>query len=240
MNLTFVVTGPTGCGKSKFAEDLAVKRKVEIVNADAFQMYKEIPIVSNQPESSKVAHHFLANRSLAEPISAGEFSRLSASAFSLNAIWVGTGLYLGAALYGLDADRKKGTPFQGEPLHPFKMIVVERDRAELYEVLNQRVDQMIERGALDEIKKIQEMLTQNQILATNHVLKAIGVRQMLSVFNQEMTHEKAIEIWKRDTRHLAKRQWTWLRKFCAPSKQILWLNLSKEKEALKQAEEFFA
>jgi tRNA A37 N6-isopentenylltransferase MiaA len=236
--MTPIITGPTGSGKSSLAEELAAKTNYEIVNADAFQMYREIPIISNQPVNPKVPHHLISIRSICEPTSAGEFSRFAQPYFSKPAIWVGTGLYLGAALYGLDADRRKGTPFQGSPLHPYKMLVVERDRAELYEIINSRVHQMIENGSLKEVQNIFSLRIEGKIEKNNPLLKTIGVQQMISHLDGEITFERAVELWKQATRNLAKRQWTWLRRFCSPSEKIKWINLSKQKDALLLANHF--
>jgi tRNA dimethylallyltransferase len=234
-----IISGPTGAGKSALAEELALVSKREIVNADAFQMYREIPIISNQPVQSKVKHHFLATRSITEPSNAGEFSRAAQPLFAKPAIWVGTGLYLGAALYGLDPVQKKGTPFTGSPLHPYKMIVVERDRAELYDFINRRVENMIEKGAVKEIENIKSMLEAGKLEKNNPLLKTIGVRQYLAFLFGEISRERAIELWKQETRRLAKRQWTWLRGFCAPAENIKWINLSNEKNLLEEAAQFF-
>ncbi|KAK2602582.1 hypothetical protein N8I77_009100 [Diaporthe amygdali] len=62
-----VILGSTGTGKSELAVDLAVRFNGEIINADAMQMYKGLPIITNKisPEEQRsIPHHLLGNISL--------------------------------------------------------------------------------------------------------------------------------------------------------------------------------
>ncbi|KAL5612885.1 hypothetical protein BROUX41_004037 [Berkeleyomyces rouxiae] len=64
-----VILGSTGTGKSDLAVELAVRFGGEIINADAMQMYRGLPVVSNQiteAEQRGVPHHLLAHISLDE------------------------------------------------------------------------------------------------------------------------------------------------------------------------------
>ncbi|KAJ4425272.1 tRNA dimethylallyltransferase, mitochondrial [Gnomoniopsis sp. IMI 355080] len=64
-----VILGSTGTGKSELAVDLAVRFNGEIINADAMQMYKGLPIITNkisQEEQRSIPHHLLGNISLDE------------------------------------------------------------------------------------------------------------------------------------------------------------------------------
>lgn len=227
-----IISGPTGSGKTDFALEIADSLKIKCVNVDSFQFYRELPIIGNQPLKRKEAFEFLGFRSLAEPINAGEFSRLSLSFLNSNYLWIGTGLYLGACLYGLNEDRRKGTPFQGDARVQYRMIVLNPPREELYKRLNDRVDEMLKLGALEEAEKIFESLKTGKLNPANPVLKAIGLKHLLKVLEGSWQKDEAVALWKRDTRRLAKRQWTWLRKFCPPSSSILWLSKPERDRAL--------
>ncbi len=227
------VTGPTGSGKTSFAYEIAEKFTRTLVNTDPFQFYREIPILSNQPQNPKVPTKFLANYSLNEPMSAGAFSRLSKPLIDSDVLWVGTGLYLGAALYGLDEDRRKGTPFQTEPRVDFCGIVLNPPRDVLYQQLNDRVDAMLKQGALQEAERVLKLISTQTVNESNPVLKAIGLKHLICFLRGEWSEEEAIRLWKRDTRRLAKRQWTWLRKFCPPSEKILWLETADISTAIQ-------
>lgn len=212
-----VITGPTGSGKSAIAELAGAT----IFNADPYQFYREIPILSNQPKNLG-RYRFVADRSIAEPTNAGVFGREVLGVLDDVGIWVGVGLYLGAVLYGLDEDRKRGTPFQGRPRRDFRMLVLNLDRQYLYAALNRRVDEMIESGARKEADLIFEMIRSGKISEHHYVTKAIGLNHLIRFLKNEMTYDECIRLWKRDTRRLAKRQMTWLRKFCPPAVNILW------------------
>lgn len=224
-----VMTGPTGSSKSKWAEEVRCDEWPTLFNADAFQFYQEIPVLSNQPDQNQRGHYkFLADLSLSRMRNAGDFAREAEPLLDAPGIWVGTGLYLGAALYGLDHTGIKGTPFQGAARRSMKMVVLDPPRKLLYERLDSRVDTMIERGAVAEAVKIRGMIEAGEIDPSHPVLKAIGLKHLLLVEQKELQFEDAVQLWKRDTRRLAKRQWTWLRKFCPPSSNCLWISESAE------------
>lgn len=223
------ITGPTGIGKSAFAERLSRHWSKIIVNADPFQFYQEIKIINNRTEFNGIKTHFLADRSLKDFINAGDYSRLSQNLIDVEALWVGTGLYLGAALYGLDPTGEKGTPFQGKPKSKYKILVMDEERPSLYGRLDERVDQMILNGAEEEARDIYQMILREEIQDNHPILKAIGLKHLLDYFKNGSTWKDCVLLWKRDSRRLAKRQWTWLRKFCPPSKDILW----KQRETLE-------
>lgn len=98
-----------------------------------------------------------------------------------------------------------------------ELIVLHRDRENLYEIINKRVDLMMEQGLLYEVNKFLEMgLTKN-----NQSMKAIGYRQILSYLEGEMDLEPAIDLIKRDSRRYAKRQLTWFRRY----ENAKWINV---------------
>jgi tRNA dimethylallyltransferase len=96
------IFGPTAAGKSAVAEALADRFGTEVVSADALQVYRGLPILTNQ--SARRAR-LVAIRDLAETMSVGEYAALAHAAIDelvdANGVAVvagGTGLYLRAAL----------------------------------------------------------------------------------------------------------------------------------------------
>jgi len=102
------------------------------------------------------------------------------------------------------------------------MVVLEKNRDQLYEELNDRVDAMISAGAIDEAKKVLEMIAGGKVAKSSPLLRAIGLKHLLQFLSGERGLDEAVSSWKRDTRRLAKRQWTWLRKFCGPAENVRW------------------
>jgi tRNA dimethylallyltransferase len=99
------IFGPTASGKSDVAEALADRLGTEVVSADALQVYRGLPILTNQ---SRRATHLVAIRELADEMSVGEYERLAHAAIDelvgthgSAVVTGGTGLYVRAALVDL-------------------------------------------------------------------------------------------------------------------------------------------
>lgn len=84
-------------------------------------------------------------------------------------------------------------------------IGITLDRKKLYDNIDKRVDRMLEKGLVEEVKK----LIDNGYKNCRSVLQAVGYKEVLKYLNQEITLEKCISDIKRDTRRLAKKQMTW-------------------------------
>ena len=100
------VFGPTASGKSAVAEAVAERLGTEVVSADAMQVYRGLPILTNQPSTPT---RLVGIRALDEEMSVGAFAELAhreidALVHDRGAAVVcgGTGLYLRAALADLD------------------------------------------------------------------------------------------------------------------------------------------
>jgi tRNA dimethylallyltransferase len=101
----FAVFGPTASGKSAVAEALTARLATEVVSADALQVYRGLPILTNQPTTPT---RLVAIRELTDEMSVGEYARLAHEAIdelvAANGTAVvagGTGLYLRAAVADL-------------------------------------------------------------------------------------------------------------------------------------------
>ena len=112
----------------------------------------------------------------------------------------------------LSVIKASGAPFskfrnQAPKERPFEIIkiVLEMDRAELYDRINQRVDVMIETGLIDEAR----VLHPNRHL---NALQTVGYEELFNHFEGKISLEEAIELIKRNSRRYAKRQMTWFRK----------------------------
>jgi tRNA dimethylallyltransferase len=102
-----------------------------------------------------------------------------------------------------DLSPEEPTEFAGR-LHYF---VLEPPREELYERINLRVDAMVERGLLGEIQS----LIASGVPPTAKAFNAHGYKRFVEFLTGKRTLESAIVQMKLDTRHYAKRQWTWWR-----------------------------
>ena len=108
----------------------------------------------------------------------------------------------------------------------FLKVFLTRNREELYERINKRVDIMIQKGLVEEAKKVY-----NNYENSLYKISAIGYKELFNYFDGKVSLEEAIEDIKRESRRYAKRQMTWFRK----EKDYLIYNLSEisEKEIIE-------
>jgi tRNA dimethylallyltransferase len=86
-------------------------------------------------------------------------------------------------------------------------LVLEPPRAELYHRINQRAELMIEQGLLEEIQN----LIAAGVPPAAKAFGAHGYKRFVEYLQGQRTLESAVEQMKLDTRHYAKRQWSWWR-----------------------------
>ena len=77
-------------------------------------------------------------------------------------------------------------------------------RDKLYKIINERVDKMMENGLLKEAKYFYDKKVNCKALNT-----VIGYKELFKYFNNECTLEEALDLIKKNSRHYAKRQYTW-------------------------------
>ncbi len=107
--MIYVITGPTNTGKDRVAIDLAKRLGGEIINADAFHVYKQLLIGTNKPKEDDfqgVKHHLFGFIDVSESYSIARY-QIEARAIiddllarNIPVIFLGgSGLYIRAALY---------------------------------------------------------------------------------------------------------------------------------------------
>lgn len=112
----------------------------------------------------------------------------------------------------LEVIRGTGKPFSSfrkrkNVERPFRIlkIALERDREELYQRIDQRMDQMIVNGLFEEAKQFFEQRHLNS-------LQTVGYQEIFGYLEGKYDREEAIRLLKRNSRRYAKRQLTWFRK----------------------------
>ncbi|RUX73352.1 tRNA (adenosine(37)-N6)-dimethylallyltransferase MiaA, partial [Mesorhizobium sp. M7A.F.Ca.CA.004.08.2.1] len=127
------------------------------------------------------------------------------------------------ALEVLDASGRSILEWQAERGQPLidresaRFLVIEPDRAALVARIDKRFDQMLDKGALDEVKRLAALGLDPELPA----MKAIGVRELQAAMAGEIGFPEAIERAKIATRQYSKRQTTWFRHQLGPE----WLRL---------------
>lgn len=114
----------------------------------------------------------------------------------------------------------------------FLKIVLERDRDNLYERINKRVEVMFEQGLEEEVRNLYKLYGENL-----YNLNIIGYKEVIAYIKKEISLERAKYEIKRNSRHYAKRQFTWFK----ADKDYKWINLDKisEEEAIHRILAFY-
>jgi len=120
---------------------------------------------------------------------------------------------------GFHEDRKDNRMLTAGLNYPCTMVAPDHPREELYRRIEARVDRMIDSGLVDEAKKVYD----NRDNISRTPLQAVGYKELFPFFEKQTSLEEAIDTLKKNTRHLAKSQMTWFRKF--PCK---WVDMSDE------------
>lgn len=107
----FLIAGPTASGKTAIAVEVASRCNAEIISADAFQIYRGMPILTAQPsaqELGRAPHHLIGQLALKAAFDVGKFlcaaqecAAQIAARGRLALVVGGTGLYCRALTHGL-------------------------------------------------------------------------------------------------------------------------------------------
>jgi len=104
------------------------------------------------------------------------------------------------------------TSWHEKDTHPaqFKLMMfgLTMDRAELYKLIDQRVERMLEDGLMDEVRKLIEMGYRPGMNALN----TVGYKEAFQYLEGQLDFEQMVDLIKRNSRRYAKRQLTWFRK----------------------------
>ena len=90
-------------------------------------------------------------------------------------------------------------------LYDAKIIGLTKERTKLYGAIEERIDKMLDDGLLDEIQG----LLNKGITFNSQSMQGIGYKEFEPYFNHEKSLEDCINEVKRNTKHFAKRQYTW-------------------------------
>ncbi len=111
----------------------------------------------------------------------------------------------------------------------FKIVKIglNTSREKLYERINQRVDQMIEKGLIKECENVMNH-------KSHYALQTVGYSEIFEYFEGKNTLEKAIELIKQHTRNYAKRQVTWFTR----DKEITWFEPTDFEQIMNHIKNF--
>ena len=90
-----------------------------------------------------------------------------------------------------------------KPLYDIVVIGLTTEREKLYDIINRRVDIMIQDGLVNEVRKLYD-----KNINTKAINTGIGYKELYKYFNKEITLAEAIDLIKKNSRNFAKRQYT--------------------------------
>ncbi|KYW92211.1 tRNA (adenosine(37)-N6)-dimethylallyltransferase MiaA [Ehrlichia ruminantium] len=276
MNNVLIITGPTASGKSKISIKIAQDNNGVIINCDSKQIYKEIPIITDQPKLNEtfIPHKLYGYVSAVKQYSVAEWvndlKREIYQTFTENKLPIitgGSGMYISSIIYGLsqipaideniryqtkqlfntlgnkefhslliekdpmakrlhcnnsyqllrayEVIEQTGTSIfrlqeelKRKPLFDnFTLCILVPQRQEVYKKINDRFISMINSSVIEEVKNLISLNIPNHFPA----MKAHGIPEIIQYLTNKISIEKAIEIAQRNTRHYAKRQYTWFK-----------------------------
>lgn len=112
----------------------------------------------------------------------------------------------------------------------FTKIGLNLDRKKLYEKIEKRVDQMMDEGLLDEVKRLKNLGFSKELTP----LKTMGYKELFSYLEGDLSMFEAVELIKKNTRNYAKRQLTWFKR----EEDITWFDVEQNDIANKIIKKF--
>lgn len=105
------------------------------------------------------------------------------------------------------------------PLYDFSIIGLTTNRENLYKIIDNRVDRMIEEGLINEVSQLYKKNIHSKAINTG-----IGYKELYKYFETELSLDEAISLIKKNSRHYAKRQYT----FFNNQMDVKWFNTNYE------------
>ncbi len=129
----------------------------------------------------------------------------------------------------LEVSRSASAPaskLHGKQVPPYETLIIglTTERSELYRRIDSRVDTMIERGLVDEVKKLVEM----GYGSAPPLVSGIGYRQISMYLRGDMSLAEAVQQMKTETHRLVRHQYSWFR---LKDERIHWFDVQIEPEA---------
>lgn len=137
-------------------------------------------------------------------------------------------------IHALEICYQTGTTYtsfrtQARKQRPFRVVKIglTRDREELYDRINRRVDQMMSDGLLQEAERLYDQRDLN-------ALNTVGYKEMFDYMDGRWPLEEAVERMKGNTRRYARKQLTWFKR----DADVRWFHPDQKEDILKHIKEY--
>lgn len=186
----------------------AITRDIDFTESEQENSYRTELEELSKTKGNEYLHEMLQE---IDPVSAGEIHANNVK----------------RVIRALEFYHQNGTPIsahnqeQKEKTSPYNLayFVLNAPRDLLYKRIDERVDEMLREGLVEEVQSLKNMGYQKGMVS----MQGLGYKEILAYFDGEYSLDEAVRIIKRDTRHFAKRQLTWFRR----EQEVLWVDKEK-------------
>ena len=125
---------------------------------------------------------------------------------------------------------RKGEKKLNKNINPILFFLNYEDRSGIYQKINNRVIEMIDQGLIEEFV---DVVRNYNLTSDSQSMAAIGYKELFPFINEEYYIDELIDLIQKNTRHYAKRQVTWMKRYLAYdfTHEILMDNLNKNDAA---------
>lgn len=189
MKKIVTVVGPTACGKTEYAIEIAKKLNGEIVSCDSMQLYKYMDIGSAKPsieQRVKVKHYLVDEIDPKTPFSVAEYQKSAKKAireiFNKSKIPIivgGTGLYLNSLIYEMD----------------FADTVIDQDfRDKMYKTAEENGSEVLYKKLIEQDPVTAKRIHPNNIKRVIRALEACKDGKRIKSFDNVKTKTKDYDV----------------------------------------------
>lgn len=108
------------------------------------------------------------------------------------------------------SELRKGERVLNNTIDPILFFLNYEDRSKLYENINNRVIKMLDAGLINEFVSV---IKKYKLTKDSQSMAAIGYKELFSYFDKEIDIDELIDLIQKNTRHYAKRQITWMKRY---------------------------
>lgn len=213
-----VILGPTASGKTALSLTLAQKFNGEIISADSRQLYRGMDIGTDKLPLERregVPHHLIDIVDPDEHYTVADFqkdaNRVIGEIHARGAVPImagGTGLYISAVIENYRFAPSGKSTAKGEPPYDVLLLQPAYDRGTLYTRINERVDEQLAAGLVDEARALAARYGWDI-----EPMTGIGYRQYRPCIEGDTPISVCADAAKQGNRNYAKRQITWFKRY---------------------------
>jgi len=247
MKKLITIVGPTAVGKTDLTLALAKRYHGEVISGDAYQVYKHLNIGTAKPTTPILSGGTgLYVQSLLENYNFNDIKPNTVLRSEMDELYAEYGID-GLRQYAQNLAEKGGIEIKYADKHrlyraielmtagdyetlikqtkdglSFKgpVIGLQRERSDLYDRINRRVEIMFDKGLVDEVNQ----LLKNGVNPNCQAFKGIGYKEVVQYLEGLISYDACVDLIQKNTRHFAKRQITWYKRM----PYIKWITIDSQ------------